>query len=194
MLTISPERSLIKLGDNITTDDITPAGTWLKYRSNVPKYSESVFCGIDADFHLKAQESRRRLCGRRRELRTGLVAREHAALCPMFLGIKAVIAKSFARIHKDNLINFGILPLTFASPVKITTPSSDGDELGACGYSRRPLFGYHYACQQERMVKRCRLNARLYRQAGRYAQGRRYGSTTPRPRALNRSVILGLVL
>ena len=124
-------RVLIKLGDNITTDHITPAGTWLKYRSNVPKYAESVFSAIDPKFHEKAKQ-----------LHGGFVvggenygqgsSREHAALCPMYLGIKAVIAKSFARIHKDNLINFGILPLTFADPVDYNTVD-EGDDLDLSG-------------------------------------------------------------
>lgn len=120
-------KALIKLGDNITTDHITPAGTWLKYRSNVPKYSESVFSAIDAKFHEKAKA-----------LGGGFViggenygqgsSREHAALCPMYLGIKAVIAKSFARIHKDNLVNFGILPLIFANAADYDA-IEQGDEL-----------------------------------------------------------------
>ncbi len=118
---------LIKLGDNITTDDITPAGTWLKFRSNVPKYSESVFCAIDADFHTKAQAAGGGFVLGGENYGQGS-SREHAALCPMYLGIKGVIAKSFARIHKDNLVNFGILPLTFDNPADYDT-INDGDEL-----------------------------------------------------------------
>ena len=118
---------LIKLEDNITTDHITPAGTWLKYRSNVPKYSESVFCGIDADFHLKAKEAGGGFVVGGENYGQGS-SREHAALCPMYLNIKAVIVKSFARIHKDNLVNFGILPLVFASEADYAKVS-DGDEL-----------------------------------------------------------------
>ncbi len=106
---------LIKLGDNITTDHITPAGTWLKYRSNVPKYSESVFSAIDSHFHEKAKAQGGGFVIGGENYGQGS-SREHAALCPMYLGIKAVIAKSFARIHRDNLINFGILPLTFENP------------------------------------------------------------------------------
>ena len=122
---------LIKLEDNITTDHITPAGTWLKYRSNVPKYSESVFSGIDAKFHEKAKEAGGGFVVGGENYGQGS-SREHAALCPMYLGIKAVIAKSFARIHKDNLINFGILPLTFekASDYK---EIDDGDSLELAG-------------------------------------------------------------
>jgi aconitate hydratase len=122
---------LIKLGDNITTDDITPAGTWLKYRRNVPKYSESVFCAIDAEFHKKAQAAGGGFVIGGENYGQGS-SREHAALCPMYLGIKAVIAKSFARIHKDNLVNFGILPLTFENPSDYDT-INDGDELELAG-------------------------------------------------------------
>ncbi len=107
---------LLKLGDNITTDDIMPAGSKvLPLRSNIPAISEFVFAAKDPDFARRA-----------RELGGGIIvggenygqgsSREHAALAPMYLGIKAVIAKSFARIHRQNLINFGILPLRFANP------------------------------------------------------------------------------
>ncbi|MBI5682014.1 MAG: aconitate hydratase [Deltaproteobacteria bacterium] len=119
--------ALIKLGDNITTDHITPAGTWLKYRSNVPKYSESVFSAIDAQFHEKAKAQGGGFVMGGENYGQGS-SREHAALCPMYLGIKAVLAKSFARIHKDNLINFGILPLTFANAGDYDAVEQ-GDEL-----------------------------------------------------------------
>ncbi|MBI5454598.1 MAG: aconitate hydratase [Deltaproteobacteria bacterium] len=122
---------LIKLGDNITTDHITPAGTWLKYRSNVPKYSESVFSAIDAKFHEKAKAAGGGFVLGGENYGQGS-SREHAALCPMYLGIKAIIAKSFARIHKDNLVNFGILPLTFASAADYDG-IDDGDELELTG-------------------------------------------------------------
>ena len=118
---------LIKLGDNITTDHITPAGTWLKFRSNVPKYSESVFAGIDRDFHLKAQKIGGGFVLGGENYGQGS-SREHAALCPMFLGITAVIVKSFARIHKDNLVNFGILPLTFENGADYDS-IEEGDKL-----------------------------------------------------------------
>ena len=122
---------LIKLEDNITTDHITPAGTWLKYRSNVPKYSESVFSGINAKFHEKAKEAGGGFVVGGENYGQGS-SREHAALCPMYLGIKAVIAKSFARIHKDNLINFGILPLTFEK-IADYEGIDDGDSLELAG-------------------------------------------------------------
>jgi aconitate hydratase len=107
----------IKVGDKITTDHIIPAGARMKYRSNIPKYSEFVFENVDATFSKRAQEIKKD--GRKNIIVAGLSygqgsSREHAALCPMYLGVGAVIAKSFERIHAANLINFGILPLTFS--------------------------------------------------------------------------------
>jgi aconitate hydratase len=106
----------IKVGDKITTDHIMPAGSRLKYRSNIPKYAEFVFEGVDAGFSRKALENKK--AGVHNIVIAGSSygqgsSREHAAICPMYLGVKAVIAKSFERIHAANLINFGILPLTF---------------------------------------------------------------------------------
>ena len=117
----------IKVGDKITTDHIMPAGARLKFRSNVPQYAKFVFEPCDAQFHDKCQSNQ----GKR--LANFIVAgesygqgssREHAALCPMYLGVKAVIAKSIERIHRANLINFGIVPFTFVNP-------SDYDKLSA---------------------------------------------------------------
>jgi len=106
----------IKVGDKITTDHIIPAGARMKYRSNVPKYAEYVFETVDATFAARAKETRD--AGKYNIIVGGLSygqgsSREHAAICPMFLGVKAVLARSFERIHSDNLVNFGILPLTF---------------------------------------------------------------------------------
>jgi aconitate hydratase len=106
----------IKLGDKVTTDHVTPAGHLLKYRSNIPKYSEFVFSPVDKDFPKRAKKIKHE--GRLNIIVAGLSygqgsSREHAAICPMFLGVKAIIAKSFERIHTANLVNFGILPLTF---------------------------------------------------------------------------------
>ena len=117
----------IKVGDKITTDHIMPAGSRLKYRSNIPKYAEFVFEGVDASFAKKALENKR--TGKHNVVIAGASygqgsSREHAAICPMYLGVKAVVAKSFERIHAANLINFGILPLTFANEV-------DYDAIGA---------------------------------------------------------------
>lgn len=108
---------LIKLSDNITTDDIMPAGaSILPLRSNIPAMAEFVFTNLDNAFSKRAKEAK---------LRGGGIivggdnygqgsSREHAAIAPMYLGIHAVIAKSYARIHRSNLINFGILPLKFS--------------------------------------------------------------------------------
>jgi aconitate hydratase len=106
----------IKVGDNITTDHIIPAGARMKYRSNIPKYSEFVFENIDPAFAENAKTIK--AAGKQNIIAAGLSygqgsSREHAAICPMYLGVRAVIAKSFERIHAANLINFGILPLTF---------------------------------------------------------------------------------
>ena len=101
---------LIKVGDNITTDDIMPAGKYLPLRSNVPKYAEHVFESIDALFSQRALKEKGGFILGGRNYGQGS-SREHAALCPMYLGVKAVLAISFARIHKANLINFGIIPI-----------------------------------------------------------------------------------
>ncbi len=110
---------LLTLGDNITTDDIMPAGSKvLPFRSNIPAISEFVFENIDSTFSKRAQEAKARgggiLIGGENYGQGS--SREHAAIAPMFLGVQAVIAKSFARIHRSNLINFGILPLVFDNP------------------------------------------------------------------------------
>ncbi len=106
----------IKVGDKITTDHIMPAGQRLKYRSNIPEYAKYVFEMVDSSF------SKRALDNKEKGLATVIVggvsygqgsSREHAAICPAYLGVKIVLAKSFERIHTANLINFGILPLVF---------------------------------------------------------------------------------
>ncbi len=106
----------IKVGDKITTDHIIPAGARMKYRSNIPRYSEFVFENVDASFAKRALALKEK--GVHNIIVAGLSygqgsSREHAAICPMYLGIRAVIAKSLERIHAANLINFGILPLRF---------------------------------------------------------------------------------
>jgi len=105
---------LLKTGDNITTDDIMPAGAKiLPLRSNIPKISEYTFERIDKDFPSRAKAKGGGFIIGGSNYGQGS-SREHAAIAPMYLGIKAVIAKSFARIHQANLINFGIVPLTFS--------------------------------------------------------------------------------
>lgn len=107
---------LIKVEDNITTDHIMPAGAKiLPLRSNIPEISKYVFEALDPGFHDKAKESGGGFIVGGENYGQGS-SREHAALAPKYLGVKAVIAKSFARIHQANLINFGIVPLTFVNP------------------------------------------------------------------------------
>lgn len=104
---------LIKVGDDITTDDIMPSNAkLLPYRSNIPYLSEFCFFQTDKNFFQKAKENNGGIIAAGRNYGQGS-SREHAALAPLYLGIKAVLAKSFARIHKSNLINNGIIPLTF---------------------------------------------------------------------------------
>jgi aconitate hydratase len=104
---------VIKAGDNITTDDIAPGGAKvLPLRSNVPELSKFVFATIDTDFWKRAQELGSSIIVGGANYGQGS-SREHAVLAPMYLGVKAVLVKSFARIHKANLINFGLLPLVF---------------------------------------------------------------------------------
>ncbi len=107
-------RVLIKAGDNITTDDISPAGAKvLPLRSNLLAISEYTFQRVDPEFVRRAKEWGGGLIVGGVNYGQGS-SREHAALAPMYLGVKVVIAKSFARIHHANLVNMGILPLTFA--------------------------------------------------------------------------------
>ena len=107
---------LLKTGDNITTDQIMPAGTKiLPLRSNIPAMSEYVFAPLDESFARRAREAGSGIVVGGENYGQGS-SREHAALAPMYLGIKAVLAKSFARIHHTNLVNFGIIPLVFESP------------------------------------------------------------------------------
>ncbi len=104
---------LIKVEDNITTDHIMPAGAKiLPLRSNIPEISKYVFSRVDERFYERAVEKKGGFIVGGEDYGQGS-SREHAAIAPKYLGIKAVIAKSFARIHSENLVNFGIVPLTF---------------------------------------------------------------------------------
>lgn len=109
---------LLKVGDDISTDGIMPAGAKvLPYRSNIPELSKFVFSQIDPSYYARAAA-----CREQGSFVVGGAnygqgsSREHAALCPRYLGLQAVLAKSFARIHLQNLSNFGVLPLTFVDP------------------------------------------------------------------------------
>ena len=109
----------IKVGDKITTDHIMPAGARLKFRSNIPEYAKFVFEPCDPKFHDNCLANK--AAGAVNVIVAGESygqgsSREHAALCPMYLGVKAVFAKSIERIHRANLINFGIVPFEFADP------------------------------------------------------------------------------
>mgnify|MGYP004632162963 FL=1 len=107
---------ILKVGDNITTDHIMPAGAKiLPYRSNIPHLSQFCFAVCDETFPERAKAAGRSVIVGGSNYGQGS-SREHAALVPLYLGVRAVVAKSFARIHVANLINVGILPLTFKNP------------------------------------------------------------------------------
>ncbi|MBQ9747405.1 MAG: aconitate hydratase [Clostridia bacterium] len=125
---------ILKVGDNITTDHIMPAGTKiLPYRSNVPKLSEFCFTVCDKDFPERAKAKDGGIIVGGSNYGQGS-SREHAALVPLYLGIKAVVAKSFARIHVANLINFGIVPMTFCDPADYDK-IAEGDALEIVGFA-----------------------------------------------------------
>ena len=134
-----PERlngvAVIKVGDKVTTDHIMPAGARLKYRSNVPQYAKYVFEHVDAAFYANASANRD--AGLHNIIVAGESygqgsSREHAAMCPMYLGVKALLARSIERIHLANLINFGIVPLIFDNPADYGAVEK-GDKLAADG-------------------------------------------------------------
>jgi aconitate hydratase len=110
---------LLKVGDDISTDEISPAGgRALPFRSNIPRISEFAFEAVDGSYVERAgwvrEQGGHALIGGENYGQGS--SREHVALAPRYLGLRVVIAKSFARIHWQNLVNFGILPLTFADP------------------------------------------------------------------------------
>ncbi len=118
----------IKVGHKITTDHIMPAGKRLKYRSNIQKYAEFVFENTDPEFYTRS------LSNKDKGIHNIIVggesygqgsSREHAAICPMYLGVKLVLAASMERIHKANLVNFGILPALFENPSDLDTIDAD---------------------------------------------------------------------
>ena len=122
----------MKVGDNITTDHIMPAGAKiLPLRSNIPAMAEYVFEPIDPSFAQRAKEKGGGIVLGGENYGQGS-SREHAALAPMYLGVKAVIAKSIARIHYDNLVNFGIVPLILVDS-SIYDTIAQGDQLAING-------------------------------------------------------------
>ena len=169
---------VIKVGDRITTDHIMPAGAFLKFRSNIPRYAEAVFnCFNEAGKPTFAERAAKvRDSGRSGVIVAGESyaqgsSREHAAICPMYLGVRAVVAISIERIHTANLVNFGILPLYFANPadyqgiqpgdrLRIDDPAaqlSAGDDItatviGADGQSRALALRCTLTPEDRRMV------------------------------------------
>ena len=109
---------LLKVGDDISTDEIMPAGTRvLPFRSNIPEISKFIYEQVDPAYYeraLRNRESGSLIVGGKNYGQGS--SREHAAIAPRYLGVRVVLAKSFARIHFQNLANFGILPLSFANP------------------------------------------------------------------------------
>ena len=152
----------LKVGDNITTDHIMPAGAKiLPYRSNIPFLSKFCFAVCDEAFAVRALKNGSSIIVGGSNYGQGS-SREHAALVPLYLGVKAVVAKSFARIHAANLINAGILPLTFENPEdydkfsqddkltlenvfegmkngKITLKGTNGEATLNCSYTQRQI-------------------------------------------------------
>jgi aconitate hydratase len=125
-------RVLLKVGDNVTTDHILPAGAQvLPLRSNIPAIAEHVFARVDREFVRRCKEWGGGIVVGGHNYGQGS-SREHAALAPMYLGLRAVVAKSFARIHWTNLVNFGVLPLTLADE-KDYEGLEQGDELEVPG-------------------------------------------------------------
>jgi aconitate hydratase len=125
---------VLKCGDKITTDHIMPAGAFLKYRSNVPEYSKYVFNCFNEQG--KPTFAQRGLELKKQSIAGIVIAsesygqgssREHAALCPMYLGVKMIIAKSIERIHKANLINFALLPAEFENPADYDKINADDE-------------------------------------------------------------------
>ena len=148
---ISAELTL-KLGDNITTDHIMPAGAKiLPYRSNIPKLSEFCFGVCDSSFPERAKAAEQSIIVGGANYGQGS-SREHAALVPLYLGVRAVIAKSFARIHAANLVNAGILPLTFKDPADYDA-LKQGDRLKISGIDAGLESGTVYLQAGERRME-----------------------------------------
>ena len=132
---------LLKVGDDVSTDEIMPAGTRvLPFRSNIPRIAEFSFDIIDPTYAARAKQTRSHVVVGGSNYGQGS-SREHAALGPQFLGLRAVVVKSFARIHAQNLINFGVLPLTFVDPADYVAIQA-GDVLRLVGV-RRALAEEH---------------------------------------------------
>jgi aconitate hydratase len=146
---------LLKVGDDVSTDEILPAGQKvLPYRSNIPKLSEFVFAQVDESYSSRAAESTddggHFIVGGDNYGQGS--SREHAAIVPRYLGLRAVIVKSFARIHWQNLANFGVLALEFADPSDYDG-IEEGDVLALRGLSARSLGGNEKRIEVENTTK-----------------------------------------
>lgn len=151
-------KALLKVGDNITTDHIMPAGAKiLPLRSNIPAISEHCFVRCDPDFPARCKKEGKGIIIGGSNYGQGS-SREHAALAPLYLGIKAVIVKSFARIHVANLINAGILPLTFRNEADYDR-ISEGDVLSLPDIRRRIAEGDDVVLKNETTGEEFALNS-----------------------------------
>lgn len=153
----------LKVGDNITTDHIMPAGAKiLPLRSNIPAISNHCFTVCDKDFPARAKELGKSVIVGGSNYGQGS-SREHAALAPLYLGVKAVLVKSFARIHRSNLINAGILPLTFANEADYDE-ISQGDVLSMPGVKEAVKAGSDIVITNKttgkQIVAKCELTDR----------------------------------
>jgi aconitate hydratase len=151
---------LIKLGDKISTDDISPSGTQtLMFRSNVPAQAEFCFRNVDPEFVARARAAGQAaiVAG---ELYGQGSSREAAVLSPLHLGVRAVLAKSFARIHRANLINWGIAPLEFDDPADYDA-IAPGDRLRLAGLRSAILAGDPVRVRNERTEKTVRMRCPL---------------------------------
>lgn len=153
----------LKVGDNITTDHIMPAGAKiLPLRSNIPAISQYCFAVCDETFPSRALELGSSIIVGGSNYGQGS-SREHAALAPLYLGVKAVLVKSFARIHRSNLINAGILPLTFENEADYDL-ISQGDELELPGVREKIAAGEDILIRNrttgQELTAKCELSAR----------------------------------
>jgi aconitate hydratase len=140
---------LLKVGDNLSTDEILPAGTRvLPYRSNIPKISQFTFADVAPDYHKTAMDVRasggHAVIGGENYGQGS--SREHAVLAPRFLGLRFVLVKSFARIHWQNLVNFGVLPLCFENDADYER-LEQGDSLQLTEMGRQLREGQHISVE-----------------------------------------------
>lgn len=153
----------IVVGDKITTDHIMPAGPRLKYRSNIKTYSQYVFEGIDPTFHERCHANRK--AGKWNAVIAGVSygqgsSREHAALCPAYLGVRLVVAGGIERIHAANLINFGILPLNFENPEDAKS-FEQGDSIKISDVKKNLLEGLPITVKNETKGKEFTIAPKL---------------------------------